>query len=159
MGDPDEPRAELPGARLTLRASSDERLARLAREGSAQAFATLYERHHQALYRYCVSIVRSPEDAQDALQSAFERAFAALRARERDVAVRPWLFRIAHNESISLLRRRRGGDRAVDEREPSPQTVEGTAEERARLSMLVRDLHALGERQRAALLMRELSGL
>src|SRR5207302_8015487 len=138
---------------LSTRLSSDERLAQLASRGNARAFAALYERHHQALYRYCVSIVRSPEDAQDALQSAFERAFAALRARERDVAVRPWLFRIAHNESISLLRRRRGGDRAVDEREPSPQTVEGTAEERARLSMLVRDLHALGERQRAALIM------
>jgi RNA polymerase sigma factor (sigma-70 family) len=159
MGDAASSRAQLPRARLALRVYSDERLARLASTGNATAFATLYERHHQALYRYCLSIVRLPQDAQDALQSSFERAFAALRARERDIAVRPWLFRIAHNESISVLRRRRPEDRVLDELDPSPHTVEGRAEERARLATLVRDLQALGDRQRSALVMRELSGL
>src|SRR5438105_3408455 len=144
---------------VALRVSSDERLSRLAGKGDRRAFAVLYERHFQSLYRYCLSIVRTPEDAQDALQSALERAFAALRARERDVSVRPWLFRIAHNESVSLLRRRRPDDRVLDEQEPSPHTVERSAEERARLSTLLVDLRALPERQRAALLMRELSGL
>src|SRR5690242_8846500 len=93
----------------------EARLARLAASGDARAFAALYERHHQALYRYCLSIVRSPEDAQDALQSTFERAFAALQAQSRDVAVRPWLFRIAHNEAISLLRRRAPGAPSIEE--------------------------------------------
>src|ERR1700758_1180947 len=95
------------GSDALLRLASDERLARFAGRGSTRAFAVIYERYHQPLYRFCLSIVRVPEDAHDALQSTFERSFAALRARERNVAVRPWLFRIAHNESISLLRRRR----------------------------------------------------
>src|SRR5438270_12360475 len=99
-----------PRVLLSTRLSSDERLAQLASRGNARAFAALYERHHQALYRYCLAIVRRPEDAQDALQSAFERAFAALRAGEREVSVRPWLFRIVHNESISLLRSRPAGE-------------------------------------------------
>jgi RNA polymerase sigma factor (sigma-70 family) len=147
---------ELPGP---VRLLSDERLARLASRGGERAFATLYERHHQALYRYCLSIVRNPQDAQDALQSSLVRALAALRASERDLAVRPWLFRIAHNEAVSILRKRRGGDRELDEQEPSPLSVEDSVERRERLSTLVSDLQELPLRQRAALLMRELSGL
>jgi RNA polymerase sigma factor (sigma-70 family) len=139
---------------------SDARLAWLASAGSARAFATLYERHHQALYRYCYSIVRDPQDAQDALQSALARAFAALRGRERDLAVRPWLFRIAHNEAVSILRRRRPAELSVDELEPTAALdVEGAVDQRERLASLVADLQALPLRQRSALVMRELSGL
>jgi RNA polymerase sigma factor (sigma-70 family) len=148
------PRLPLPG-----RLCSDERLAMLASAGSARALAVMYERHHQELYRYCRSIVRNYDDAQDALQSTMMRAFAALQASERDLAVRPWLFRIAHNEAVSILRRRRPEDSLVDEHEPSDISVERTVDQRERLSMLVTDLKALPERQRAALLMRELSGL
>src|ERR687886_2124128 len=78
-----------------------------AARGDPAAFAAVYERHHQALYRYCRSILHNDEDARDALQSAMTRAFAALRTETRDFELRPWLFRIAHNEAISLLRRRR----------------------------------------------------
>src|SRR3954452_16198223 len=70
-------------------------------------FAAVYERHHQALYRYCRSILRHEEDAQDALQNTMARAFSALQSEQRDFELRPWLFRIAHNEAISILRRRR----------------------------------------------------
>src|SRR3954454_15259587 len=70
-------------------------------------FTTVYERHHRALYRYCRSILRHEQDAQDALQSTLTRAFAALDDGPADVEMKPWLFRIAHNEAISILRRRR----------------------------------------------------
>ncbi len=151
------PRAErLP---RTERLLSDERLAKLAGRGDARAFAAIYERHHQAIYRYCRSIVRNDHDAQDALQSAMMRAYVALRGRERDLAVRPWLFRIAHNEAISILRRR-GPEQELDERfEQLDGGVEHTLDARERLATLVADLRALPERQRGALLMRELSGL
>jgi RNA polymerase sigma factor (sigma-70 family) len=156
----DAPDPSLPEQLLPMRLLSDARLARLASAGSARAFATLYERHHQALYRYCYSIVRNPQDAQDALQSALARAFAALRGRERDLAVRPWLFRIAHNEAVSILRRRRPEQPPVDELEPAAALdVEGAVDQRERLASLVADLQALPLRQRSALVMRELSGL
>src|SRR4051812_5541118 len=73
----------------------------------AAGFARVYARHHQALYRYCRSIVRHDQDAQDALQSAMLRAFVALQTERRELELRPWLFRIAHNESISILRAHR----------------------------------------------------
>jgi DNA-directed RNA polymerase specialized sigma24 family protein len=71
------------------------------------ALAAMYERHHQALYRYCRSILHDEEDARDALQSTMAKALAALRNEERNFELRPWLFRIAHNEAISRLRQRR----------------------------------------------------
>src|SRR3954449_12122723 len=70
-------------------------------------FAAVYERHHQALYRYCRSILRHEQDAQDALQNTMARAISALQDERREIELRPWLFRIAHNEAISILRRRR----------------------------------------------------
>ncbi|MGZ6724271.1 MAG: RNA polymerase sigma factor, partial [Solirubrobacteraceae bacterium] len=83
----------------------DDRLARLVSDGNKQAFAPLYERYYQQLYRYCRSIVHDDLDAQDALQSTFASAFAALRKGQRDAPLRPWLFRIAHNEAVSVIRR------------------------------------------------------
>jgi RNA polymerase sigma factor (sigma-70 family) len=148
-----------PGLALPGRLPSDERLARLVSAGSERGLTVLYERHHQALYRYCRSILRDHDDAQDALQSTMTRAFVALRSSERDLAVRPWLFRIAHNEAISILRKRRPNDCLVEECLPSDVGVERTLEQRERLRVLLADLKALPVRQRAALLMRELSGL
>jgi RNA polymerase sigma factor (sigma-70 family) len=159
MSDIALPIRSAPELALGARLSSDERLARLVSRGSERAFAALYQRHHQALYRYCRSIARDEDDAQDALQSAMMRAFQALRAGERDLAVRPWLFRIAHNEAVSILRRRRPDVSLVEELEPAGLGVERALEGRERLAMLVADIQALAERQRAALLMRELSGL
>jgi RNA polymerase sigma factor (sigma-70 family) len=152
-------RGSIASSTALLRRASDERLARLAGRGNARAFAALYERYYQPLYRLCLSILRSPEDAQDALQSTFARALSALGGGERAISVRPWLFRIAHNESISIVRRRRPGDALPADDLPSPRTVEAAAEERARLAALVQDIDSLPARQRSALLMRELSGL
>lgn len=135
------------------------RLARLVGGGSERACGRIYERYHQPLYRYCRSIVREDADAQDVLQSTFASAFVALRRGQRDAPLRPWLFRIAHNEAISLIRRRRGDVELADSPEQCVGSAEDRAEERARLALLVEDLRELPDRQRSALVMRELSGL
>src|SRR3954466_8957176 len=102
-------------APMTLRLRREGVLRSRAARGDAEAFAAIYEEHHQALYRYCRSILRDEHDAQDALQSALTRAFAALRDEQRDFELRPWLFRIAHNEAISLVRRRRAASELHDD--------------------------------------------
>jgi len=137
----------------------DERLARLVGGGSGRAFDVLYERYHQQLYRYCRSMLGNDVDAQDALQSAFAGAFAALSRNQRDAPVRPWLFRIAHNESVSLSRRRRPEGEFSQFTEHPTVSVEERVEERERFAQLVADLRELPESQRGALVMRELSGL
>src|SRR5689334_6865546 len=137
----------------------DERLARLVSDGNEQAFAPLYERYYQQLYRYCRSIVHDDLDAQDALQSTFASAFAALRKSQRDAPLRAWLFRIAHNEAVSVIRRRRPTEDLSEASERCGDSVEQQAGDRARFSLLLRDLRELPDRQRSALVMRELSGL
>src|SRR5215213_3222071 len=95
----------MPPARL-LRLLGDERLARAVTAGDDRAFTVLYERYHPVLVGYCRSLVRDEHDAHDAFQATMLNALRALRRDQRSAPVRPWLFRIAHNESASLLRRR-----------------------------------------------------
>jgi RNA polymerase sigma factor (sigma-70 family) len=141
-----------------LRLLGDDRLARRAAEGDNQAFAALYQRHHQALYRYCRAILGNSDDAADALQNTMAAALRALAGERREIRVKPWLYRIAHNESISLLRRRpphAGLEEAVNVAAPSG----ADAATRERLRQLVADVRELPDRQRTALVMRELNGL
>jgi RNA polymerase sigma factor (sigma-70 family) len=141
------------------RLSNDDSLARRAAQGDERAFAAIYKRHHQELYRYCRAILRDPDDAQDALQATMVKALRALPGEEREIALKPWLFRIAHNEAISIARARRPAA-GLDVEVPDPQAApEQEAATRERLRELVADLDDLPERQRGSLVMRELSGL
>lgn len=145
--------------RAALALLSDERLAARAARGDREAFAVLFGRHHQAVYRYSLAILRNPEDAADVLQTTMLKALQTLVSGREDLAVRPWLFRVAHNEAVSLLRRR---GRQVELGEETPAgggAVEEASETRERLAGLLADLGELPERQRGALVMRELEGL
>jgi RNA polymerase sigma factor (sigma-70 family) len=130
-----------------------------AARGDDAALAAMYQRHHQALYRYCRSILHDEEDARDALQSTMAKALAALRDEERDFELRPWLFRIAHNEAISRLRQRRDSVDLDAVGALGTDSLAQTVEDRERLALLRADLRDLPERQRSALVLRELSGL
>src|SRR5690348_5503886 len=92
-----------PGASPVLGLLGDDRLAKLAAGGSTSAFAAIYKRHHQAIYRYCLSIVGNEHDARDALQETMTSALHAITGSEREIALKPWLFRIAHNEAVTVL--------------------------------------------------------
>jgi len=138
---------------------SDERLTQRAVGGDERAFAAIFRRYHQPLYRFCMAIVGNPEDAQDALQNTMMKVLRALPGEERQIDLKPWLYRIAHNESIDLLRRRRE-TRPLDVEHAAPS--HGLAEDaatRERLRRLLADLRELPERQREVLVMRELAGL
>lgn len=136
---------------------SDDLLVRHAASGDGAAFEGIYERYHQPLYRYALSILREPQDAQDTLQSTMERAFRSIGNQRVGGGLRAWLFGIAHNEAMDTLKRRRGTP------PPDAQVLAASAAsdaaERERMRQLVADLGTLPERQRSALVLRELSGL
>jgi RNA polymerase sigma factor (sigma-70 family) len=137
---------------------SDERLTRRAVGGDERAFAAIFRRYHQPLYRFCLAIVGNPEDAQDALQNTMAKVLRALPGEERRIELKPWLYRIAHNESIDLLRRRREtAELDVEQVAPGYGLSEDVAT-RERLRGLIADLRELPDRQREVLIMRELSG-
>ncbi len=152
------PRGRSSGSGIA-RVLSDDRLARRAVEGDERAFSAIFGRYHQSLYRYCLAIVGDSQDAQDALQNTMVKVLGALPGEERRIQLKPWLYRIAHNESIELLRRGRETRQLDPELGAAGSGLAEEAASRERLRQLISDLDELPERQRGALVMRELAGL
>ncbi len=138
---------------------SDERLVRRAKKGDRSAFEAIFERYHQDLYRFCLMLVGTQQDAEDALQSTMVKLLRALPGERRKIRLRPWIYRIARNESIDTVRRRHERAAVEPEEVPSGLEIAETVEAREHLRRLIADIGELPERQRAALVMRELAGL
>src|SRR3954447_11097704 len=135
-----------------LRLASDERLVELVRLGSEPAFEVVFDRHHRALLGFCRHMLGSVEEAEDAVQHTFAAAYSSLLRSERPVELRPWLFTIARNRCLTLLRTRR--ERPVDEvPEPSTEHLSAQVLRREELRAMLGDLAALPDDQRAALLL------
>jgi RNA polymerase sigma factor (sigma-70 family) len=147
----------LPTPLLKLR--SDEQLLALFRDGRDEAFRALHDRYHDRLLAYVRHMLRGSTEAEDVVQDVFLRAFGALRAGEREIAVRPWLYRVAHNRCIDYVRRAPATPLQPDELLPGGTDPVVEAERREQLERLVADLHNLPEAQRSALIIRELEGL
>jgi RNA polymerase sigma-70 factor (ECF subfamily) len=81
-----------------------ELLARLAR-GDREALAPLVERHQRRLYRIALSYLRDADDALDAVQETFVKAFENAARFNPQAEVAPWLVRIAVNHSIDMYRK------------------------------------------------------
>ncbi len=141
-----------------IRTSTGVRTRRSATSFDRQ-FEALYGRHWQALSRYCQALVKDEHDAVDLLQNVAVRAMLALRRGAQPERERAWLYAIAHNEAMSLLRRRRLAP-PLDERLIAPAADPlPTILMREHLAELWDDVHELTPRARRMLLMRELSGL
>jgi RNA polymerase sigma factor (sigma-70 family) len=144
-------------SRAALRIASDKRLVALVRAGEAVAFEVLYDRHARKLLSFCRHMLGSRQDGEDALQRTFASAYRALLVDGREIELRPWLFAIARNECLSILRQRHPTSE-LDGAEPATEGLSSRIEGREDLRDLLADLHALPERQRAALLLSELGG-
>ncbi len=152
-------RISVPGPLLRLR--SDEQLVALFRAGNDDAFRVIHDRYRQRLFAYARQMLPGRrQDAEDALQDVFMRAHGALRANDRSITLRAWLYRIAHNRCVDELRRPAPPPPEVLElvRPPAADPI-AEAERRERLRRLVEDVRRLPEQQRSALLMRELEGI
>jgi RNA polymerase sigma factor (sigma-70 family) len=138
---------------------SDAAIARRAAAGDERAFAAIFERYHQDLYRYCAAILGDAQDAQDAVQNTMLKVLRALPGEKRDLKLKPWLYRVAHNEAIDMIRVRKGTDPLGAEALAAAAGPAEEAEARSRLQQLVADIADLPPRQRGALVMKEMSGL
>jgi RNA polymerase sigma factor (sigma-70 family) len=142
------------------RSQSDEALVLSVRRGDEDAFAVLTARYEGRLLWFCRQILRSKEDAEDALQDVFIAAFNAIRADDREIALRPWLYRIARNRCINHLRRATAvdTDSMDDHHADHGRTVVDKVVSRQRFRQLVVDVQALPDAQRTALLLCEVDG-
>jgi RNA polymerase sigma factor (sigma-70 family) len=154
--------SRLPLALPLLRLRSDEQLVALFRAGHDDAFGVLHDRYRARLFAYVRQMLSSlsRQDAEDVLQDVFVRAYGALRADAREMNVRAWLYRVAHNRCIDHLRRPVPPAAEIYEvsRGPAVDPTE-QAQQREDLARLVDDIARLPDQQRSALLMRELDGM
>ncbi len=100
----------------------------------------------------------SRQDAEDAVQATFTSAYRALRADTRPVTLRPWLFTIARNDCLTILRRRRPVVELNGEVDPGLDPV-AEIEVKDEVRKVFDGLRELPENQRAALVMAEVHGL
>jgi RNA polymerase sigma factor (sigma-70 family) len=156
--------SSIPGLRgpsALLRLQSDERLITLTRRGQHAAFEVLCARYQTRLLSFCRHMLASREDAEDVLQEVFAAAFNAVLADERDINVRPWLYRIARNRSLNHLRRASaiGVDSMDIHLAEGGISTSDKVMRRESFRELIGDVHQLPETQRTALLLREIDAL
>lgn len=142
-----------------LRALSDKSLTRLSASGSEDAFGVLYERYQGPIFAYCSSILRDYNEAEDALHEVMLRTHQALRGSEREIEIKPWLYRCARNHCLNLIQRRKHLEGPVSEMAETGERVDTIFEQNMELREVLDDMAHLPEEQRAALVMREASGL
>jgi RNA polymerase sigma factor (sigma-70 family) len=143
-----------------LRLRSDAQLVALFRAGHDDAFRIIHDRYRQRLFAYTRQMLPRRQDAEDALQDVFVRAYSGLRASDRELALRAWLYRVAHNRCVDELRRPAPPSPEVLELvRPPEQDPIAEADKRESLRRLIADVRRLPDQQRSALLMRELGGM
>ena len=92
---------------IAIETLGDAELAALARQGDGAAFRAIMQRHNRRLYRAARAVLHDDAEAEDVVQEAYVRAFAALGDFRGDSSLPTWLTRIALNEALGRLRRRR----------------------------------------------------
>jgi RNA polymerase sigma factor (sigma-70 family) len=144
-----------------LKLQGDERLIAMARSGNPGAFETLVDRYQGRLLGFCRQMLGSTEDAEDVLQEVFVNAYRAMLADEREINLRPWLYRIARNRCLNHLRKPTADAQESMDMVPAIEAA-STAERvhnREEFRQLLSDVRKLPETQRSALLLREMDAL
>ncbi len=140
------------------RLASDDRLVEQLRGGSEAAFEAIFERHHRGVLAFCRHMLGSAEEAEDAVQQTFLAAYCDLVGSDKPIQLRPWLYTIARNRCLSVLR---SPQRSVqsDAEPPATEQLSAVVERRQDLRDLLADLSRLPDDQRAALVLAEVGGM
>lgn len=88
-----------------------------ARAGERVAFELIADAYRPVLYNLALRMLRNPEDAHDAVQESFVKAFRALEEFDADRPLRPWLTRICNNVCVDSVRMRRKGAESLEPHE------------------------------------------
>ncbi len=142
------------------------------RRKDKEAFAELVENNSNNIYRLGLKMTGNPQDAEDILQETFIKAYNHLEGFEGRSKISTWLYRIAVNEALMLLRKRKDGLTSIDQ---GLQTDEGSIIPRQIIDWcclpekeLLRDevrehieeaINLLSDANRAAFLLRDVEGL
>ena len=145
----------------------EQRWIAAAREGDQGAFEELVRLYEKRVLALTLRMCRNPEDAAEAAQEAFLAAWQGLEGFREESSFSTWLYRLASNACVDLLRRegKRQADASLDDEDlnldipasiPSPQEE---AERRELREQIEEGLRALPPEYRAALVLREIQQL
>ncbi|MBX6366875.1 MAG: RNA polymerase sigma factor [Rhodospirillales bacterium] len=140
----------------TAPSASEEALVSRLRAGDPAAFEQVMRRHNGRLFRVARSILSNDSDAEEALQEAYIRAFSGIAGFKGEASLATWLTRIAINEALMRLRRRRESapieeGLALPDSRPSPEQNAARRELRA---LVERALDSLPATFRAVFVLR-----
>jgi RNA polymerase sigma-70 factor (ECF subfamily) len=153
---------------------SDGAIVTRAREGDCDAFRVLVERHSRSVFRLAFRMTGNQQDAEDVVQESMLRAYKQLARFDRRASFGTWLYRIATNCSLDLVRSRQrrsqhhapacGSERAEAENpaiavaspDPNPERIALSGEVRRRLAAAMQELSAT---ERAAFVLRHFEGM
>jgi RNA polymerase sigma factor (sigma-70 family) len=140
------------------RLGSDEALVAAVRAGDGRAFEVIYDRYHRPLLSFCRHMLGDREEGEDALQQTLLGAYRDLVSSTKPIRLRPWLYTIARNQCLSMLRARR--DKVpLDAAEPATDGLASAVAQREDIRNMLIDLRRLPGDQRAALVLAELGSL
>ncbi|HEV7771343.1 MAG TPA: RNA polymerase sigma factor [Solirubrobacterales bacterium] len=144
-----------------LKLQGDAKLIAMARDGNTGAFETIVDRYQGRLLGFCRQMLGSTEDAEDVLQEVFVNAYRAMLADDREINLRPWLYRIARNRCLNHLRKPTADAQESMDTVPAVE-ASSTAERvhnREEFRQILSDVNKLPETQRSALLLREMDAM
>jgi RNA polymerase sigma-70 factor (ECF subfamily) len=149
-----------------VNASDKPNLVRKARDGDAVAFGEIVAAHEKTVLRTAWRLVRNIEDARDIAQEVFLRLHRHLERIDPDRDPAPWLHRVTVNLGLSALRRRRRRREATFEGARGLAEISAGQPEQERLGdaadarrVLAATLDRLSDKERAAIVLRDLEGL
>jgi RNA polymerase sigma-70 factor (ECF subfamily) len=131
-----------------------------SRRGDADAYDALVGAYQDRIYQVTYRVTGNPEDASDAAQEAFLKAFRSLRSFRGDAAFGTWLHRIAVNAALDIVRRRPPQTHELLEAVATPTDAQDRELERREVQRRIHGaILALPTDQRVAVVLRDIQGL
>ena len=125
-------------------------LVKKAKHGDAKAFGDLYSRYALSLYRFALSVLKNPDDAEDAVQNACLAAWDKIGGLKKENSFRSWFFKILYNECLKIHRSKpRRFEVSSDNIEKSEEAVPDMCEKSDVLTLL----DGLSEKERSIIIL------
>jgi RNA polymerase sigma-70 factor, ECF subfamily len=134
---------------------TDEQLLLRLQSGEAGAFEILYHRYGRPIYGFCLRMLRNESQAEDAAAETFLKMYNSIDTLTTPGAFRPWLFRIARNEALMMLRQRKSTVEANDSTVWTDETPLTLLTDRETAAIVHDLVHKLKVEFREVLIMRE----
>ncbi len=105
---------ELEDSRFSSKALEDFKLIDMAVGGDDKAYAKLLQRYKRPVYHMILKMVRNVDDAEDLMMESFSKAFRSLHKFKKDFTFSTWLFRIATNNTIDHIRKKKVNTMSIE---------------------------------------------